>query len=350
MKINKTRLLKALEKVKPGLATKEIIEQSTHFAFMGDRVVTYNDEISISCYVPDLELTGAVSAQELYAFLNRIKAEEIEAEVTENEIRLRTGKLTAGLILQPEIRLPLQEIGDIEEWYQVPDEFMKALTFCRFSCSSDMSRPILTCVHVGTNFVESSDNVRYTYHGLSDIDERRVVPEFLIPGDSVNNLSKYDINEIAISKGWVHFRTTDKTVIFSCRIFDDRYPNTMPIRELVEDSVEVIFPKLLPEVLDRASVFAKAQFDSDTMISLTLKNKKILIEAKNTVGWFKEELPVRYKGKTIKFLINPTFLIEMLDKTKSCWIGGNKIKFGEDSQEGWMHVIGLIPEEIESED
>ena len=48
MKINRLILQKALETVKPGLANKEMIEQATSFAFMKDKVVTYNDEISIS--------------------------------------------------------------------------------------------------------------------------------------------------------------------------------------------------------------------------------------------------------------------------------------------------------------
>jgi len=340
MKINKNDLQRALEKVKPGLANKEIIEQSTHFAFMGDRVVTYNDEISISCQVLNLDLTGAVSAQELYAFLNRIKVEEIEAEITENEIRLKTGKGTAGLVLHPEIRLPLQEMGDIEEWHELPEGFMEAMAFCRFSCSKDMSRPILTCVHVGEDYMESSDNIRFTYRDLPS--GKIPIPEFLIPGATVQDLNHYAATEIATSTGWVHFRTADKTVTFSCRIFDDNYPNTDAILGMTEDPVEIILPKDLPEVLDRASVFAKAQFDSDTQVTVTLKDRKILIEAKNTAGWFEEELPIRYRGGMIKFVINPAFLAEMLDKTKSCLISGNKIKFGEEDQEGWAHIIGLV--------
>jgi len=213
MKINKSELKAALEKVRPALAQKEIIEQSTHFAFMGNWVVTYNDEISIRCQVPNLDLTGAVSAQELYTFLNRIKVEEIEAEITENEIRLKTGKSTAGLVLHPEIRLPLQEMGEIEEWHELPEGFMEALAFCRFSCSKDMSRPILTCVHVGDDYMESSDNIRFTYRGLPD--GEIPVPEFLIPGTTVQDLNRYVVTEIATSKGWVHFRTADHDLLLS---------------------------------------------------------------------------------------------------------------------------------------
>jgi len=39
MKVNKVELQEALEKGKPGLASRELIEQSTSFAFMRDWVV-----------------------------------------------------------------------------------------------------------------------------------------------------------------------------------------------------------------------------------------------------------------------------------------------------------------------
>ena len=75
MKINKAELQTALEKVKPGLASRELIEQSTSFAFMGDRVVTYNDEISISHPVAGVDINGAVKAQALYDFVSEVKKE-----------------------------------------------------------------------------------------------------------------------------------------------------------------------------------------------------------------------------------------------------------------------------------
>ena len=66
MKVNKEKLRQALEIVRPGLANKEVIEQATSFAFMDGRVVTYNDEISISHPVEGIEIEGAVKADQLY--------------------------------------------------------------------------------------------------------------------------------------------------------------------------------------------------------------------------------------------------------------------------------------------
>ena len=91
MIINKTNLQTALEIVKPGLASKELIDQSTSFAFMGDRVVTYNDDISVSHPIEGLNITGAVKADKLYALLNKLKQEEIEVEICGGEILLKSG-------------------------------------------------------------------------------------------------------------------------------------------------------------------------------------------------------------------------------------------------------------------
>ena len=92
MKINKAELQNALEKVKPGLAGKELIEQSTSFSFVNNRVVTYNDEISISHPVKGLEIKGAVKAQALYSFLGKVKKEEIDVEYEDNQIIIKTGR------------------------------------------------------------------------------------------------------------------------------------------------------------------------------------------------------------------------------------------------------------------
>ena len=125
MKINKEQLQRALEIVKPGLANKELIEQSTSFAFMGGKVITYNDSISVSHPVEGLELEGAVLADNLYKFLGKIKKADVDLVVKDNEIILTTGKATAGLTLQSEIKLPLDEtLSERGRWQKLPENFI----------------------------------------------------------------------------------------------------------------------------------------------------------------------------------------------------------------------------------
>ena len=164
--MKRTDLLNALEQVKPGLAGKEVIQQTTSFAFMAGKVVTYNDEISISCPIEGLEIEGAVQADELYKFLNRVKADDIEMTEADSEIQIKAGRARVGLTLVEKVVLPLESISAEGKWKKLPDDFIKALEFVLFTCSQDMSRPILTCINIREDgIIESSDAHRITqYH------------------------------------------------------------------------------------------------------------------------------------------------------------------------------------------
>ena len=164
MKIDRQKLQEALAIVKPGLATKELLEQTTSFAFLGTRVVTYNDELSVSHPVEGLDFRGAIKAEELYGLLSRLNKGEVDVELTKKELLIQCGRVKAGLALEREIELPIEEeIGLIEDWHSIPDQaqFAKHLKFAMQTCSGDMSQQKLTCVCVRKNgLVQGSDGFR----------------------------------------------------------------------------------------------------------------------------------------------------------------------------------------------
>jgi DNA polymerase III sliding clamp (beta) subunit (PCNA family) len=335
MKINRQELLTALGKVKPGLANKEMIEQSTSFAFMGEKIVTYNDEISISHPVKNLNITGAVKAEELYKLLGKLKKDEIEVEITDNEILLTSGKAKAGLTLQQEITLPLDEI-EIGAWKKLPDpeEFKKALSFVLFSASKDMSRPILTCLHIGkAGYIEASDNQRLTRYQIKKLP----IDIPLFPAFFINELLKYDFTHVCLSKGkgWVHFKTDEET-IFSCRCFPGEFPNTSHLLEV--EGKEITFPKTINEILDRAIIFAKQDFAADENITVDIKDKKIQIRAEGPSGWFEEQANIRYSDNPLSFVINVNLFKDIINQSPSCIIGERCLKF---TGENWEHIVML---------
>jgi DNA polymerase III sliding clamp (beta) subunit (PCNA family) len=335
MQINRQELLMALEKVKPGLADKEMIEQSTSFAFLGEKIVTYNDEISISHPVKNLSITGAVKAEELYKLFGKLKKDEIEIEITDNEILLTSGKAKAGLTLQQEITLPLDEI-EMGAWKKLPDpeEFKKALSFVLFSASKDMSRPIFTCTHIDkVGYVEACDNQRLAKYQIKKLP----VDIPLIPATSINELLKYDFTRICLSKGkgWVHFKTKEET-IFSCRCFPGDFPDTSHLLEV--EGKEITFPKTINEILDRAIIFAKQDFAADETIIVNIKDKKIQIRAEGPSGWFEEQANIRYSDEPIVFMINPNFFKDIINQSSSCIVGERCLKF---TGENWEHIILL---------
>ncbi len=333
MQISKSKLQSALEQVKPGLADKGGIEQATSFCFLKDRVVTYNDSISISAPVEGLELTGAIEAEHLYKFLSKIKKDEIELEVKGNELVLTTGKAKAGLTIQAEITLPLdEELSKKGKWKDIPENFNKFLGFAMTSCSRDMTKPVLTCVHVNKTTLEASDGYRITKTTLKD---EMPLNMFLLPSTSALEVVKLQPVKISEGKGWVHFKT-EEDVILSCWSVEGEFPVIDP--HLVVEGVKITLPNSIEEVLDRAMIFAKRGKVLSESIDISIEKHKLKISAKSEEGWFEETLNLKYEDKAVNFQITPYLLKGILSETQECVLGSNKLKF---QGEGWEYITLL---------
>jgi len=328
MEIEKSKLLKALETVKPGLASKEMIEQSTHFCFKDKFVITYNDEISISCPI-DLELEGAVNATELYGYLQKVSGDKLELTETETEIVIKAGKSKAGFVLIPEIKLPIEEIGKVSKWKKLPDNFLAGVNFAMSVCSRDMSKPLLTCVHVNEEHVEASDNYRAARFILT---EKMPVKSFLLPANICVKLVKLSIEEVAEGTGWIHFKTIDKAII-SCRIFEETFPDIS--KHLQVKGPSITFPKTITGILDRAGVFAKRDQMLDESIIVNVSEKKIQIKAESASGWYDEKEKIDYSGEEITFSITPYLFKDILKQTDKGIIGKTMLCF---KGENWTYI------------
>lgn len=334
-KINRIELQDALEKVKPGLASKNIIEQSTSFAFMGDRVVTYNDEISVSHPVKELNITGAVQAKKLYEFLNRIKKDEITLEYEGNQIQIKAGKSKVGLVFEEKIVLPIDEIGTIGKWKKIPERLKEALEFCAPCCSSDMSRPALTCLYVGEDKILATDSFQIVRYIL---DKKMPIQPFLLPASAVRSLSQYEITHISQGQGWVHFKTEEGTV-FSSRVFEDTFPDIEKFLEMKGE--EIKFPTDMIETLERAEIFSHMSLEEMPIVNIEISKNRLKVSAKDESGWFEEKAKIKYDGDTLAFAANVDFLKPLFSMVQTCIFKDNRIKF---IGENWEHVIATINE------
>lgn len=325
MNINKTELLRALELVKPGLSNKETIEQSTFFAFIKGRVVTFNDEISLSHAIPNLEIEGAIKAEELYKLLNKIKAEELELSIEGSELLITSGRTKAGLTLQEEVKLPLDEIAAITKWKKIPDGFIKHLKFCLPSCSRDMSRPVITGVHINQKgVIEASDGFRITRCITSE--DAFPTPSFILPSSATIEVLKLNPVKIsyAANSGWAHFQSSEGTIL-SCRIFEETYPDIEQFMDV--EGTHITLPKSTQQVLDRAEVFSKRDNFIDESVILTLENNRLKIRSESEVGWFEEEINIKYLEDKISINITPYLLRGILSETNDCLVAENCLKF-----------------------
>lgn len=335
MLINRANLKEALEMVRPGLARKEIMTQTTSFAFIDGHVVTYNNEISLRHPLTGINFQGAIVAEQLYKFLDKLNKEEIDVERVKNEIVIKCGRAKAGLAIQEEILLPLKEFEEEKKWYELTEDFIKGLRFVVRVCSKESSRPLLNCVHINENgFVEASDGFRIA---------RFTIPlynfpyTFLLPAQTIMEIITLSPQEIAWGQGWVHFRANQQTIL-SCRLFDGVYPNTNAY--LIADGARVVFPQTIMDVLERAVVFAKRDSFLLESVTVTLSNNRLKMtsEAEEHTGWFEEEINMKYDDEEVVFSITPHLLKDILMATKECIISKGKLKFNEET---WEYITLL---------
>lgn len=331
MKINRKKFQKALSIVKPALANKELIEQSTSFAFVGDKVVTYNDEISLSHPVEQMELQGAVRAEELYQFLNKVNKEEVQFKLTENELLIKAGRSKAGLTFQADVVLPLEEVNEKKAWKDLPEEFTSDLMFIKDSVSNDMTRRVLTCVHVNENLMETSDGFQI----MRLFTEGWPFGSTLIPAENVSEINKIEPTQVAQTDGWLHFRNPGGTEL-SCRILEDKFPETDRLFDV--EGEKIIFPKSMIEILDKAMVFTKNDENMEEEMEIHFKDNVLLVHGKNQYGWFKEKAKVKHEGQGGRFWISPVLLQNILKRSSTGILGEEKIKF---DGEGWEYVAVL---------
>ena len=334
MEINRIDLLKALEIVKPGLANKELVEQSTSFAFMGDKIVTYNDDISIAHPIKGLELTGAIKAEKLYQILGKFSTDTVTMDIKGSEILLKSGRAKAGLTLQQEIKLPLEEeIAYKEKWKELPKQFLEGIDLAMPCASRNMSRPVLTCIHIRKDgIIESSDDLRVMQYTMS---EKMPLDNILLPVPAAVVMYKLKPTKVAKGNGWIHFKNEAGTVL-SCRVFSDKFPNTDPILDM--KGTKFTLPKEIAGVLDRAAVFAKRDHMLDETVQITLESKKLKMKGESESGWFEESVDMDYKGEEVEFFITPYLLKGIINQSLEGRLVTNRLKF---KGPNWVYVSAL---------
>lgn len=342
MNTNRQQLINILTAVRPGLASKEVLEQSTSFIFSAGVVLTYNDEIAVQHPLPEgLDLEGAVAAKELYALLNKLPDEEIALETTDSELIVEGKKARSGIRLQAAstVEETLRVLGHPSDWSQLPEKFVEAIVFCSFSTGRDMTKPLLTCVCVDDAFVMSSDDRRITRFDVGEgLDLKG---QLLIPAVSIKALSAYPITSYDVTKGWLHFRTDDG-VVFSCRNIEGTYP-AEKIHSILDnsDGEPVKLPSGLAETLERAGVFSSgvSRVDVGNRVRVSLSEGELMVRGESDAGWLEEKARVRYKGPDVSFDVSADFLQAILAHSGEMLIGENVLKFEGDN---FVHIVSMM--------
>lgn len=365
---DRKNLVKVLELVKPGLGNEDWIEQSAQVVFtkgLEDPVtaITFNDEISIQHPIPELEgIEGAVRVQELHVLLNRMTTDKIKISVDDEntELKVKSGRTSAGFMLQSEIKLPIDEmeLGN-RKWRKPPKKFVDALRFASPLASKDPSRQILTCVYIEGPEVVSSNGI-----GLARIKFGRTVMSkntaIALPASTCDqlikmlDLSKATLTGFALDKNgrWVHFKSSEDTT-FSCRLYAGEFPDVSKLWKVKGNTFSL--PDDIAKILIRAQSIYKRQYEIDEEVHVDLEDGMMTVKAYTDAGWFTEDTEVDYSGDNISFIVNPSSLIRvqsgnagfLLNNQSSkdeeqvpvaCTIGENRMKF---EGQNYEYIVAL---------
>ena len=309
MQINRKLLLDTLGFVRSGLEPRGIIEQTDSFIFMGGRVVTYSDEISVSAPLP-LDIRGAVSAKQIYALLGKTVGMDLDITTDGSELVVTSNTgMIARVGISHEILVPIDMLPTAEDnlWVPLDEGFNEKLRFCLQTVRTDYHKERLRSIHWRRNIIESSDNMRITQCTTNTFLPDGI--EVLLEGTSVSELVKLDPAFFQRANGWMHFKTRD-AVIFSCRSSEAPYPD-IDTAVQSESSTPIKFSPRLPKILDRAMTFAERDSVNHYFVKVSIEDSRLIVRAGQDFRQFEESCGVHCQGD-FEFAINPEFLKKML--------------------------------------
>lgn len=335
MKINRVRLLKVLQAVKPAISSKEILEQSTHICFDENIIRAYNDSLAITAQF-ETGLKGTISAIQLISLLEKLPSKKIKFKFDKiNDMLNITAKnIKAAIKLETKIKLPILDLSKLKKWEVLPAGFCSALSFAIFSASRNMGRVELTGIYIEGKQMVSCDNFRATKVQLKEGIE---IP-LLIPSSAAVELVKYNPIKYISQDDWLHFKCK-KNIVFSCRTIEGKYPIESILKLFKKSGKKVNLPAHFEQVINRAQVLTDSDFEQDKTISLCFTNNRLICKGKGTLGWIEETIDLNYQDKEIEVHVHPQFLIEILKHLKEIDIDKSLIYFKGDNFE---HVISTV--------
>lgn len=324
MKTAKKELLKVLESVKPGIASRGVVESMAYFLFSGTDIITYNDKISIQHpFKTDFNLF--VKADDLYKMMTKLSVDDVALAEKDGKLHVQCETMQADLatIEDDEISARIANVDKslkTAKFLPLPDNFCESVSLCSFIASKQESYQTLTCVHVTGENCISSDNMRIAHATM----DGKVTPMF-IEASEVRSLIAINPTEYAISKAWLHFRNEDKC-IFSIRKVNGDFPDFVQFFDF--KGTEIKLPKSLIEGMDIASVFTD---DLAPQTEINISKGVCIISVKSDSGTIKYRSKIDYSGSDIVFRINPDFLKEMMAHTSSIIVHKDKVRLETDN-------------------
>jgi DNA polymerase III sliding clamp (beta) subunit (PCNA family) len=328
-------LQEVLNKVKPGIASKTIVESMTYFYFSGEEIITYNDKISV-LHPLKTDFTLFVKANDLIKLLSVTKAEELKLTEKNSKLNIKGKAMNVNLnaIIDEEIteRMAFIKESMKEElvWNKLPENFISAAKLCSFAASKTEGDFTTSCLFVHDEEIIATDNSRVAIAKLSE-----KMPKMFLKASEINNLASINPALYLQTKAWIHFKN-DQGCIFSIRRIEGDFPDFTSIINF--EGIKIKLPSSILEGTDIASIFIDSLAPA-VSLKLTKGFCEVSIQSEGGSSQFRSKL--KYDGEDVTFTINPAFLKEMLNHSTSIFLNDVKATKAKLSTENFTLVTCL---------
>jgi hypothetical protein len=316
IKIDRKELLSQLDIISPGLAPRDIVEQSSCVVFKDGYVMTFNDEIACRMET-NLNLTGAITASALIETLRKMSEDIVEVEIKDEEIIIHGKRRKIGIAREATILLPIDSLDTTDEWHPLPEQFSDAADMVLPCCGKDEQRFNLTCIHLYRRGIDASDNMQYGHYKI----KLPLSEDVLIRAASMRHVVPMGVTEIAVTPSWAHFRNS-RGLIISCRRWPDTWEDYSAFTS--QTGTPAKFPKALSKAAELAGGISNQNAD-DTQVTVSIKQGRLKLTATGVRCWSEELKKIEYDGEPMSFKIDPVLLSKICKEHNSLEIGANAI-------------------------
>ena len=368
--INRKKLLRALQILKPALATEDFILIAKCFCFREKYVFAFNNVLAI-LWPFKSEIVGGIPGEVFLRMVSSMTSKEVEIEQDEDSINFVSAGTKFESPIFPKQKFLIDDFKVVEAKGSIPvdKDFFDGLESCLISVGTNVMQP----QHQGISVViankkvslYSTDNVtlsRYSY----PTKKSKTKMEVILPIDFCKQLlamqSHLEDSVIDFHSDYVGVRTQK---IFAGKryvIFSKRYVGELSLFENVmedyykkeneEAGAFFLIEKSFEDCLERSLMVLGSDPDKKTTLVLTKKGVKFLTKSRISGTVLSDKYSTKINaalpkdGRTL--IIDPGFAL------RGCKTNGNKnVTFGKTAmmfksqEKDFIHLLALMnpPEE-----
>ncbi|KKN89661.1 hypothetical protein LCGC14_0235070 [marine sediment metagenome] len=320
--MKRTKLIEAMEKLYPAVATNPIQEEMGDFRVSGNTLRAADGLIMVQVKMDeDTGLDCRVPAAPVYKLLTSSTMDEIELSANDGKLVVKADKhkLRGSYSIQEEAPYLDDLKFDVEEWQDIPKGMISGIRMCRFAASKDASRGVLLGILLEGKDIIAADGFRIAQYQMGT----DVGGPYVLSPELIAQVVHYGetITGWAVVDNVAYFKVGDDTIVAG-RCLEGQYP---PAKEFLQEAKTLdktfVLPEELVEVLNRHDKQLTEVALEDREVTVTIDGGTVKISSTDDVTYELEETlgegdGDETDGAKLKFSITPTFLAQVLKESR----------------------------------